>query len=100
MPTPLPAPIDLVAIDPARNIRRRYAIRADRNLFGEIEVETRWGRIGARGQRAVSRFEQVDEAVAFVGHVLARRATAPRRIGVAYCPLPSLSQQSPRLEGF
>lgn len=99
---PLPAPVELVAIDPARNIRRRYAIRIDRNLFGEIEVETSWGRIGARGTRTVARFAAEDEAVRYVGQVLRRRATAPRRIGAAYVALaPSLSRErSTALEGF
>ena len=42
----LPDPVELVAVDPARNIRRRYAIVASVDLFGMIVVETRWGRIG------------------------------------------------------
>ena len=42
----LPEPIELVALDPARNIRRRYSITASLDLFGMIVVETRWGRIG------------------------------------------------------
>lgn len=46
----LPDPIELVALDPARNIWRRYSITASFDLFGMIVVETRWGRIGASGQ--------------------------------------------------
>ena len=46
----LPEPIELVALDPARNIRRRYSITASLDLFGMIVVEARWGRIGAHGQ--------------------------------------------------
>lgn len=47
---PLCDPIELVALDPARNVRRGYSITASLDLFGMILVETRWGRIGARGQ--------------------------------------------------
>jgi predicted DNA-binding WGR domain protein len=43
-------PIELVAIDAARNIRRRYSIMVSVDLFGLIVVEMRWGRIGAKGQ--------------------------------------------------
>ena len=35
----LPEPIELVALDPARNIRRRYSITASLDLFGMIVVE-------------------------------------------------------------
>lgn len=83
----LPDPVEMVAIDPIRNIRRRYAIRTDLNLFGEIEVETAWGRLGTRGQRKVARFSHVHDALAYVEQVLKRRATAPRRIGIPYRPL-------------
>lgn len=84
MDQPLPAPVLLLAIDPARNVRRRYAIRVDRNLLGEFEGETSWGRIGTRGQSAVARFERGADAIAYVRRVLGRRASAPQRIGVAY----------------
>lgn len=46
----LPNPVELIALDPARNIRRRYSITVSVDLFGMIVVESRWGRIGARGQ--------------------------------------------------
>lgn len=87
MDTALPSrPIELVAIDPARNIRRRYRIAVDRDLFGSWVVETGWGRIGAAGSRMTHCFDDPAEAARFVGRSLARRASAPRRIGVAYRP--------------
>ena len=58
----LPEPIELVAIDPARNIRRRYSITASLDLFGMIVVETRWGRIGSHGQ--AQRHAFIDRAAA------------------------------------
>lgn len=39
----LPDPIELVALDPARNIWRRYSITASFDLFGMIVVETPLG---------------------------------------------------------
>jgi predicted DNA-binding WGR domain protein len=78
------SPIDLIALDPARNIRRRYAICVTRDLFGAYIVETSWGRIGARGQ--TKRFSFPDRAGAerHVAAILRRRGTAENRIGVPY----------------
>ena len=85
MDAPLPScPIELVAIDAARNIRRRYRISVDRDLFGGWVVETAWGRIGTAGACARHLFEEQAAAVRFVRRTLARRASAPRRIGVPY----------------
>jgi predicted DNA-binding WGR domain protein len=85
MDSALPSrPIELTAIDPARNIRRRYRIAVDRDLFGGWVVETAWGRIGAAGSCARHRFDDAAEAARFVQRTLARRASAPRRIGAAY----------------
>lgn len=86
MPPELPAYTLLTAIDEARNIRRRYAIRVDRNLFGEVEVETSWGRIGARGQIKVARFTDFGSASVYFKQVMKRRATAHQRLGVPYLP--------------
>lgn len=80
-------PLALVAIDPARNIRRRWQVRAYHDLFGQILIETHWGRIGAKGQGKVRSFEDPASAQAYVRALLARRAGAHRRIGAAYVPL-------------
>src|SRR3546814_17881818 len=76
---PLPDPIELVALDPARNIRRRYSITASLDLFGMIVVDTRWGRIGARGQA---------QARAFADSEAAEQHLAPP-------PTPSVTAQYP-----
>lgn len=83
----LPDPVELVALDSARNIRRRYNIVASIDLFGMIVVETRWGRIGAAGQ--AQRHAFVDRAAAdrHITATMHRRGTAEARIGVAYRPL-------------
>ena len=90
----LPAPdalidgrLELIAVDHAHNINRRYAVEVREDLFGALIVETAWGRIG--GWTAAKRVSFVDRAGAdrvVAGH-LRRRATAAKRIGVAYRPV-------------
>src|SRR3546814_1752647 len=75
---PLPDPIELVALDPARNIRRRYSITASLDLFGMIVVKTRWGRIGARGQAQARAFADRAAAERHIAATLSRRDTAER----------------------
>ena len=58
--------IELIARNPARNIHRRYSILASIDLFGSIIVETRWGRIGAAGQRKIRSFPHGAEANRYV----------------------------------
>lgn len=78
------SPIELIATDPARNIRRRYAICVTPDLFGAYIVETSWGRIGARGQSKCFFFPDRAGAERHVAAILRRRGTAENRIGVAY----------------
>lgn len=77
-------PVELVAIDPARNIRRRWRVAAYRDLFGTVIIETGWGRIGATGGMLARSFTDEAEAARYVRMLLARRRRAPRRIGVGY----------------
>ena len=79
-------PIDLAAIDAARNVRRRWRVAAYRDLFGQVVIETCWGRIGTRGRAQVRSFADEGAACAYVRGQLARRGRAVRRIGVAYQP--------------
>ncbi|MFV0645059.1 MAG: WGR domain-containing protein [Sphingomonadaceae bacterium] len=74
----------LEAVDPTRNIARRYMIVQNRDLFGHVIVEYRWGRIGTRGQGRVVSFAEDHDAERFVRTLLRRRASAKKRIGVAY----------------
>lgn len=84
----------LVAIDPARNIRRRYSISVSIDLFGIIIVETRWGRIGANGQAKRLSFSDHATAERHVAATLRKRGTAENRIGVAYRPLADAGDRS------
>ncbi|ARR57667.1 WGR domain-containing protein (plasmid) [Rhizorhabdus wittichii DC-6] len=78
-----PDPVELVAFDPARNIRRRYAIVVSVDLFGMIVVETCWGRIGAAGQAQRHAFADQAAAERHIAATLRRRGTAERPIGIA-----------------
>lgn len=80
-------PVELLAIDPARNIRRRWRIAASRDLFDQIIVETSWGRIGAAGRAMVRSFPDEQRATRYVAGLLRLRGTAQRRIGVGYAPV-------------
>jgi len=80
-------PVALVAIDSARNIRRRWRIAAYRDLFDAVMIETQWGRIGAKSRRLVRSFADAEAASTYVRGLLARRTSAPRRIGIAYQPV-------------
>jgi hypothetical protein len=74
----------LEARNPERQCFRAYRIDAGTDLFGTWLVDTTYGRIGSRGRTI--RHVAGDEADArrIVRQCLQRRATAPRRIGVAY----------------
>lgn len=74
----------LQAIDAGRNVARTYRILMAPDLFGHVIVELSWGRIGRKLSRISVSFPSADAARRFVKRTLARRETAPRRIGVAY----------------
>ncbi len=76
---------ELEAVDDCRNIARAYRIDATRDLFGHVIVALRWGRIGRRSAGLTISFENEDAASRFIRRTLTKRASAPRRIGVAYC---------------
>lgn len=50
--------------DETCNMARFYAMAIERDLFGEIRLTRRWGRIGALGQAKVQHFAKEREAVA------------------------------------
>jgi len=80
-------PLELVAVDAARNIRRRWRVAAFRDLFGQVMIETGWGRIGGRGRSLVRSFADEADALRYVQALLVRRGSATRRIGVGYRPI-------------
>lgn len=43
-------PVELEARNDIANVRRRYGILAQRDLFGATIIETSWGKIGRRAK--------------------------------------------------
>ena len=82
------------AVNSSRNIARAYRIQASRDLFAHTIVDLRWGRIGRRGAGLTVSFASEDTARRFIQRTLAKRARAPRRIGVAYCLASELAQSA------
>jgi len=74
----------LEARDPALGRFRAYLLEAGTDLFGAWLVEVTYGRIGTRGRRIRYAVRDETEARKLVRESLRRRATAKRRIGVAY----------------
>lgn len=68
--------------DATRNMARFYSLEIGSNLFGEICLTRRWGRIGSRGQSAAHRFSREEDAIhVFLDLVRRklRRGYRPRR---------------------
>jgi predicted DNA-binding WGR domain protein len=76
----------LAAVDAERNIRRSYVITRSQDLFGWHLVTWAWGRLSGRLTQRTCAFGDEQAAIRFTRQLLARRASAPRRIGVSYRP--------------
>jgi predicted DNA-binding WGR domain protein len=76
--------IKLEARSPAHRCQRAYEIAVSTDLFGAWVVEMSYGRIGTFGRVKARSFSTADAAAAEVKACLRKRASAPRRIGVAY----------------
>jgi len=70
--------------DEARNMARFYAMTIELNLFGEICLIRRWGRIGAHGQTKVQPFASERDAVAvFLDLLRQKRSRGYRTVASA-----------------
>lgn len=69
---------------PALNRRRAYKLEIGRDLFRDWLVEVTFGRIGRAGRTLRFAARDLAEAQSIAGACLARRGSAPRRIGVGY----------------
>ncbi len=76
--------ITLEARNPARGCWRHYRVEAGTDLFGVWVVAISYGRIGTAGRSRSFVVRDEAEARRLAQNILKRRATAPRRIGVAY----------------
>jgi len=67
--------------DATKNMARFYSLEIGSNLYGEICLTRRWGRIGARGQTAAHQFSREEDAVGLfldLARRKLRRAYRPR----------------------
>jgi predicted DNA-binding WGR domain protein len=76
--------IRLEARSPAHRCFRAYEVAAGVDLFGAGLVEMSYGRIGTSSRTKTRSFPGAAEARTQVSACLRKRASAPRRIGVAY----------------
>lgn len=76
--------VHMEAQDPARNRFRRWELEAAEDLFGVWIVQVNFGRIGSTGRTFARSFTDHLTAGRYVRAAIARRRSAPRRIGVAY----------------
>ena len=74
----------LEARDPALGRFRAYRLEAGTDLLGDWLVDVTFGRIGTKGRRIRYAVKDEAEAKKLVRETLRRRATARKRIGVAY----------------
>ena len=49
-------------IDPDLNMARFYRVEVTQDLFGQVIVERRWGRIGSRGQHRSAAYPTTSSA--------------------------------------
>ena len=76
--------LTLEAHNPARNHHRRYAVSVGRDLFGHWTVRVSYGRVGRPGQEKRYGGPDAGEMRAVVRRCLARRRSAPGRLGCGY----------------
>jgi predicted DNA-binding WGR domain protein len=74
----------LRAICEKRNIKRFYKIYTCRNLLGEYEAITSFGRIGTKGRIKIFRFNDRSELNVHVSLALKKRLNSKNRIGINY----------------
>ena len=56
-------------IDPARNMRRFYALSLQPTRFGGASVIRHWGRIGTGGQSMMETFDRPADAISALGRL-------------------------------
>lgn len=66
--------------DEARNMARFYAMTIEPNLFGEICLTRRWGRIGAQGRTKTQHFAREQDAVTTFLDLLRRKRSRGYRV--------------------
>ncbi|WP_429932932.1 WGR domain-containing protein [Agrobacterium vitis] len=80
----LPDALYLMRIDADRHMARYYALTIEPNLFGELTLVRRWGRIGSSGQQKSHTVSGAGEGAS----LMARFCQAKIRRG--YCAIPQI----------
>lgn len=62
MQSPEVIPVNLIHVDPERNMARFYGIEVQPTLFGEVSVLRNWGRIGTQGRGMMVTYEDENQA--------------------------------------
>jgi predicted DNA-binding WGR domain protein len=78
------AQIDLEAINPLKKVDRYYTVLISPNLFGEIALQTIYGRNGTRGQKRTYTFSSDQECILKLNEILRKRLNAQGRLGTNY----------------
>lgn len=76
--------IALEAVDEKRNCRRHWRAEIGRDLLGDLVLSVTYGRLGCSGRTVRYPVSDAARGSALLRQALRRRASAPRRIGVAY----------------
>lgn len=79
-------------VDPDLNMARFYRVEMLPDLFGEIIVERRWGRIGGRGQSQSASYRSTSLAEAAACELVRQKC------GAAIASLPVISRRLPDTE--
>jgi predicted DNA-binding WGR domain protein len=77
--------------DPARNMARYYAMSIERNLFGDICLLRKWGRIGSSGKMKIHHFGREGDAVRLFLDLLVEKQKRGYRPPVKGGPASSVS---------
>ena len=67
-------------VDPDRNMARFYRVEVLPDLFGDIIVERRWGRIGGRGQFRAASYRSTSLAEAAASALLSAKERRGYRV--------------------
>ncbi|EIM26663.1 WGR domain-containing protein [Microvirga lotononidis] len=75
--SPIKHHVVLHQIDPEQGSRRVYSLMIEKDLFGVVRLVCHWGRVGTRGQEAVTEFPTEGDAA----EALEALASVKRRQG-------------------
>lgn len=64
MHSPEVTTVNLIHVDPERNMARFYGIEVQPTLFGEVSVLRNWGRIGTKGRGMMVTYKDEYQAAA------------------------------------